>query len=191
MKTFSRKVALWCVAFPASALVSLSAVALIKIRIDLSSQQMVVQGRGTSMTFPISSAREGYKTPRGTFRPQRMTRMHHSKKYHNSPMPHAIFFTGGYAIHGTYAEGSLGRPASHGCVRLSRRNAAILYEMVQDEGARISIVGSPYAGHLTRSARRHDLAPSTEWNTPALAYAQKPHIADGQLLRHWFRHPAR
>ena len=41
------------------------------------------------------------------------------RKYHMSPMPHSIFFRGGYAIHGTYATGSLGRPASHGCVRLS------------------------------------------------------------------------
>ncbi len=34
-------------------------------------------------------------------------------------MPHSVFFHGGYAIHGTNAVGSLGRPASHGCVRLA------------------------------------------------------------------------
>jgi lipoprotein-anchoring transpeptidase ErfK/SrfK len=56
-------------------------------------------------------------------------------------MPHSIFFSGGYAIHGTYATGSLGRPVSHGCVRLSPGHAAMLYDMVRREGARISIGG--------------------------------------------------
>jgi len=58
-------------------------------------------------------------------------------------MPHSIFFAGGYAIHGTYETRSLGRPASHGCVRLSPAHAAVLYQMVQAEGARITISGSP------------------------------------------------
>jgi lipoprotein-anchoring transpeptidase ErfK/SrfK len=67
--------------------------------------------------------------------------MHYSKKYDNAPMPHSIFFRGGYAIHGTYATGALGRPVSHGCVRLSPAHAAQLYDMVKREGARISISG--------------------------------------------------
>jgi hypothetical protein len=56
-------------------------------------------------------------------------------------MPHAIFFTGGYAIHGTEAVGSLGGVASHGCVRLAPGNAAALFEMVKHEGATIVISG--------------------------------------------------
>ena len=65
-----------------------------------------------------------------------------SKKYHNSPMPHSIFFRGGYAIHGTTSIKSLGRPASHGCVRLHPSNAATLYSLVKQAGSgntRISI----------------------------------------------------
>ena len=58
-------------------------------------------------------------TPRGIFRPQALYTMVHSAKYGNAPMPHSIFFHGQYAIHGTTAVGTLGRPASHGCVRLS------------------------------------------------------------------------
>ena len=54
-------------------------------------------------------------------------------------MPHSIFFRGGYAIHGSNATGALGRPASHGCVRLSPANAARLYQIVQNEGGNISI----------------------------------------------------
>jgi hypothetical protein len=63
-------------------------------------------------------------------------------------MPNSIFFAGGYAIHGTYETRSLGRPASHGCVRLSPSNAAVLYQMVQAEGARITIAGSPPLHHV-------------------------------------------
>ena len=50
-------------------------------------------------------------------------------------MPHAIFFTKtGHAIHGTDSVNRLGSPASHGCVRLSRANAATLYALVKSEG---------------------------------------------------------
>ena len=37
----------------------------------------------------------------------------------------------------------LGRPASHGCIRLSPRAAATLYELVSREGAVIHIGGGP------------------------------------------------
>ncbi len=81
--------------------------------------------------------------------------MHYSRKYHMSPMPYSIFFAGGYAIHGTYATAYLGRPASHGCVRLSPENAATLFHMVQAEGARISISGSPPRTPTYASGSRH------------------------------------
>jgi lipoprotein-anchoring transpeptidase ErfK/SrfK len=55
-------------------------------------------------------------------------------------MPHALFFRGGYAIHGTYAVRQLGRPASHGCVRLAPGNARTLFDMVRGRGgARIVV----------------------------------------------------
>lgn len=113
------------------------------IDVDLSTQTMHVASAQGEYNWPVSTARAGYATPRGHFAPTGLERMHYSKKYHNSPMPHSIFFRGGYAIHGTYATGALGRPASHGCIRLSPANARALYEMVQREGASISITGSP------------------------------------------------
>ena len=112
----------------------------------------ILQG---SYSWPVSTARAGYYTPRGSFAPTGLQRMHYSRKYHMSPMPHSIFFRGGYAIHGTYATGTLGRPASHGCVRLSPGHAAKLYQMVQNEGGSISITGSPPRGTRYASARRH------------------------------------
>jgi hypothetical protein len=120
-----------------------SAQALVRIHIDLSAQRMQVEADNGSYSWPISTAASGYVTPRGSFAPTSLQRMHYSHKYHMSPMPYSIFFLGGYAIHGTYETSHLGRPASHGCVRLSPDHAAALFHMVQVEGARISISGSP------------------------------------------------
>ncbi|GAC1334237.1 MAG: hypothetical protein NVSMB26_16640 [Beijerinckiaceae bacterium] len=128
--------------------------ASVRIHIDLSSQRMQVTSSSGSYNWPVSTARSGYSTPRGSYAPTSLQRMHYSRKYHMSPMPYSIFFRGGYAIHGSYATGALGRPASHGCVRLSPGNAAKLYSMVQAEGARISISGSPPGGR-TMVARAH------------------------------------
>jgi hypothetical protein len=49
-------------------------------------------------------------------------------------MPYSIFFTmTGNAVHGTEYESSLGRAVSHGCVRLSVKNAATLWSLVKQE----------------------------------------------------------
>lgn len=124
------------------------------IHINLSTQTMHVQSSSGSFSWPVSTARAGYSTPRGSFAPTGMQPMHYSRKYHMSPMPHSIFFRGGYAIHGSYETGMLGRPASHGCVRLSPGHAAMLYQMVQNEGGRISISGAPPRGHYYANSPR-------------------------------------
>lgn len=103
--------------------------------IDLSAQRMYVSIGGKPVyAWKVSTARRGYVTPVGTFRPTRMHREYYSRKYHGSPMPHSIFFYGGYAIHGTYSIGALGRPASHGCVRLHPENARRLFNLVLRHG---------------------------------------------------------
>ena len=130
-----------------------AALAKVTIDIDLSTQQMHVESNSGSYDWPVSSARSGFSTPRGYYRPQRLERMHFSRKYHNSPMPHSIFFRGGYAIHGTGAVRDLGRPASHGCIRLAPGNAATLYSLVRQEGARIQITGTPPGSTLFAEAR--------------------------------------
>ncbi len=108
----------------------------LEARVDLSQQKMRVYQNGRlKYVWPISSGRKGYGTPTGNYSPKRLAKMHYSKKYHNSPMPHSIFFRGGYAIHGTGAVKRLGRRASHGCIRLHPKNAATLYSMVRRNGA--------------------------------------------------------
>jgi lipoprotein-anchoring transpeptidase ErfK/SrfK len=120
-----------------------SAEAKVSVRIDISSQTMSVSVNGWPYaSWRVSTARSGYWTPRGAFRPYLLKRMHYSRKYDNSPMPHSIFFLGGYAIHGTGYVRSLGRPASHGCIRLAPGNAARLYSLVRQygkSGTRITI----------------------------------------------------
>jgi lipoprotein-anchoring transpeptidase ErfK/SrfK len=107
----------------------------VKIHIDISSQMMRVEVNGwTYGRWKVSTARDGYYTPRGSWRPFLLKKMHYSRKYDNSPMPNSIFFLGGYAIHATYYVNQLGRPASHGCIRLHPQNAAKLYSLVQKHG---------------------------------------------------------
>jgi lipoprotein-anchoring transpeptidase ErfK/SrfK len=105
------------------------------VQIDKSSQRMAVRVDGmTRYSWPVSTGRSGYGTPSGVFQPQMMARRWFSRRYYNSPMPHAIFFYYGFAIHGTYELSRLGGPASHGCVRLHPSHAAALFALVQRNG---------------------------------------------------------
>lgn len=105
-------------------------------KIDVSAQTMTVSQYGQVIyKWRVSTARSGYITPRGTYRPQRLHRMWYSRKYEMSPMPYSVFYHGGYAIHGTNAVKRLGTPASHGCVRLDTANAAKFYSLVKQVGA--------------------------------------------------------
>lgn len=113
--------------------------------IDLSAQKMIVRLHGVVVhEWPISSGRGSYRTPLGTFRPQSMRVRHFSSLFNNAPMPYSIFFHGHYAVHGTTDIKNLGRPASHGCVRLHPANAQVLFELIQKQGpanAQIMVTG--------------------------------------------------
>jgi len=122
-------VAVLAIATPAAA-------ANVSIVIDLSDQHMHVSvGGAQKYSFDVSTGRKGYTTPKGKYGVQRMYKEYYSKKYDDAPMPYAIFFRGGYAIHGTYDTKRLGRVASHGCVRLSPDNARRLYNLVLQHGS--------------------------------------------------------
>jgi lipoprotein-anchoring transpeptidase ErfK/SrfK len=107
------------------------------IRVDRSTQRMEVSADGDYLyTWLVSTGRRGHGTPAGVFHPQRMAVRWFSTVYYNAPMPHAIFFHGGFAIHGSYDIARLGGPASHGCIRLHPSAAAILFDLVAREGMR-------------------------------------------------------
>ena len=122
-------------AFAALLIAAVPAHAGVAVFIDKSSQRMTVSvdGRATYQ-WPVSTGRGRYDTPVGDFHAIRLERVYYSKKYDDAPMPNSVFFHGGYAIHGTYEERKLGRPASHGCVRLSRAHAATLFALVRAHG---------------------------------------------------------
>jgi lipoprotein-anchoring transpeptidase ErfK/SrfK len=117
------------------------AAAGIVAQIDQSRQRMRVFVDGSpAYDWPVSTARRGYVTPNGRYRVGLMAPMWRSHKYYGSPMPHAMFFRGGYAIHGTYATGSLGRRASHGCIRLAPGHAAALFSLARRHGGAAVVI---------------------------------------------------
>lgn len=106
-------------------------------KVDVSEQVMRVYQNGQlAYKWRVSTARKGKYTPRGTWRAQHLSKNHKSSLYNNAPMPHSIFFTGNYAIHGTNQIRRLGRPASAGCIRLHPNHAAKLFAMTQRVGLR-------------------------------------------------------
>lgn len=113
-----------------------AAQAKVEILVDQNNQMMTVSVDGVARYhWPVSTGVPSRATPDGTFRAFRMEASHFSKEFDDAPMPHSIFFTKvGHAIHGTESEGRLGTPASHGCVRLSKANAATLYALVEQQG---------------------------------------------------------
>ncbi|TWI28267.1 L,D-transpeptidase [Mesorhizobium tianshanense] len=111
------------------------------VLIDLSEQTMTVSLDGrAAYRWPVSTARRGYRTPVGRFHPIWLARVWYSSKYDNAPMPHSIFFHGGYAIHGTTEIKRLGHAVSHGCIRLHPNNARILFGLVRAYGSRSTTI---------------------------------------------------
>ena len=109
--------------------------ARVEARIDLSEQKMRVYQNGKlKYVWRVSTARRGKVTPTGTWRAKWLSKHHKSSRYNNAPMPHSIFYSGNFAIHGTYQISRLGRPASAGCVRLHPDNARVLFNMASRYG---------------------------------------------------------
>jgi hypothetical protein len=126
------------------------------ITVNKSTQRLHVEVNGAARyDWPVSTARAGYNTPNGVYRPERLARTWFSRRYDWSPMPHSIFFDGGYAIHGSYEISHLGRPASHGCIRLHPRHAAVLFALVQENrgNTRIVVTGERPSRMMLRNER--------------------------------------
>ena len=164
-----------------------AAQAKVEITVDKNDQMMTVAVDGVARYhWPVSTGNPSHETPNGTFRTFRMEEDHYSKEFDDAPMPHSIFFTKiGHAIHGTDSEGKLGIPVSHGCVRLSRANAATLYALVEQEGvlnttvtltgsSQIALARNPRARATTAVARRD---PAQQYDA-AIQRRRRAHRAD-------------
>jgi len=133
--------------------------AAVLINIDKTNQKMTVLLDGVeTYDWPVSTGRAGYSTPSGTYTASSMNESWYSKQWDNAPMPHSIFFMkDGHAIHGSYDMKNLGKPVSHGCVRISPENAATLYALVAENGlenTQVVLTGVTPGGEF-KSARGH------------------------------------
>ena len=155
----------------------LPAAAKLLIQIDKSSQTMTVSQDGARIyTWPVSTGISRYDTPGGSYTPFRMEKDHFSKEWDDAPMPNSIFFTTrGHAIHGTNHT-SIGRPASHGCVRLSVANSATLFALVKREGmanTKVVLFGDLPRGNAPEVARQQP-----RYDQPRGYYAQPGYAND-------------
>ncbi|WP_244485792.1 L,D-transpeptidase [Bradyrhizobium tropiciagri] len=155
-------------AIAASTLTLSPARADIVVHIDKSSQRMAVSVDGaTRYNWPVSTGRRGYGTPNGVFHPQLLARRWYSRKYYNSPMPYAIFFHGGLAIHGTYEFTRLGGPLRMvACACIPRtQHSSMDWSSATAAAAR----GSRSLTNFARRANRSRLLPRdnpvTRWQT--------------------------
>src|SRR6201988_3589934 len=144
-----------------------AAQAKISITVGKDVQMMTVAVDGVARyQRPVSTRNPSHETRNGTFRTFRMEEDHYSNEFDDAPMPHSIFFTKiGHAVNGTDSVSRLGSPASPGCVRLSRANAATLYALVQEQGvlnttvtltgsSQVALARNPRGGANTAVARR-------------------------------------
>jgi len=180
---------------------ALPASARLLIEIDKSSQQMTVSRDGRELyVWPVSTGIARYDTPSGQYTPFRMEKDHFSKEWDDAPMPNSIFFTQrGHAIHGTDHVRAIGRPASHGCVRLSRANAGVLWDLVKQEGmpnTRVVLTGEvPSANEpaMTRRAPGYDnrsVYANDDWSNaqPSRRYESQRYESQPRT-GYWVRQP--
>jgi lipoprotein-anchoring transpeptidase ErfK/SrfK len=102
------------------------------------SQQWLYAYAGGSLVFdaPVSTGRDGFNTPAGSFRVYAKVRSQTMSgtlggEYYNVPnVPHVMYIHGGVALHGTYWHNQFGTGVrmSHGCINLPLSAAAWLYD---------------------------------------------------------------
>ncbi len=105
------------------------------VHVDLGEQTLVAY-EGTTPIFAtmISSGREGYTTPTGTWRTTRkyLTRTMRGGRvpidfYYVEEVPWAIFYNRGYAVHGAYWHNNFGQVQSRGCTNVPPADARWLF----------------------------------------------------------------
>ena len=110
-------------------------------KVDLSDQTMhVYVDNELRYIWWVSTGLGGNRTPTGSWNAYWLSPNHRSSLYNNAPMPWSVFFNGNYAVHGTTAIDNLGRPASHGCIRLHPDHAEIFFRLTEDVGLDQSLV---------------------------------------------------
>lgn len=160
--------------------------------INRRSQRLIVYRNGIPIGIStVSTGRPGYTTPTGTYRILQRRVEHYSSLYRNAPMPYMQRLTwGGIALHG----GQLpGYPASHGCIRLPREFARLLYgitrlgtNVVISDRPELPRLGlSPDLPAVERALARHTAVGPARWEESgpgAGPVSLVASIADARLL---------
>ena len=126
------------------------------IEIDLSNQKFYAfEDNILQFSGNVSTGMSGYLTPRGSFKILEKDRYHVSNKYPEpdggAKMPYMLRLThSGVAIHQGYLPGY---PASHGCIRVSKKSAIKLWHWSKI-GTRVKIYGSTYDFIAKRKAKK-------------------------------------
>ncbi|MSP12681.1 MAG: LysM peptidoglycan-binding domain-containing protein [Chloroflexi bacterium] len=100
------------------------------IDISIATQTMLVyQGQTVIRTFTVSTGQPSMPTVRGRFQiyGKALSQTMAGPGYIQPDVPYVMYFSGAYAIHGSYWHNEFGRAISHGCVNLLPWDAAWLY----------------------------------------------------------------
>lgn len=165
-----RLLARLAVASAFAACLPIAAQAKVKIAVDLDSQTMHVEAKDKSYDWKVSSGASGFDTPAGSYGVLWTDKDHKSDEYDGAPMPNAIFFKPGFAIHGAY-KSNWGHPASHGCIRLPVAKSAVLWDLVKADGAEITITGGT-PEEETVAERPHRRARAIDGNDDFYSYEE-------------------
>ena len=137
--------------------------------IDLTRQRVLLYRGGVPIAAStISSGSEGRETPTGVFTILEKKVVHRSRTYDDAPMPYMQRLTAkGVAMHA----GNLpGYPASHGCIRMPKDFAKLLYG-ITELGTPVMITDDELARRAAERERRvaeyegtiEELARRTAW----------------------------
>lgn len=117
------------------------------IDIDLGDQTTTAyQGTTPLKSVRVSTGVAWTPTPIGHFKiytklaAQTMSGGSGANSYYLPNVPYVMYFTGAYALHGTYWHANFGTPMSHGCVNLSTPDAKWFYDWAE--------IGTPVVTHL-------------------------------------------
>lgn len=118
--------------------------------VNLDTQRAILFRNGVPIAAStLSTGRPGYETPTGVFTILQKHVEHYSSKYDNAPMPYMQRLTWkGVALHAGYLPGY---PASHGCIRLPRGFAKLLYG-VSTLGMTVVVTRLPIAPSRTNES---------------------------------------
>ncbi len=132
----------------------------------------LVEDGSVKKVYPVATGRQQTPSPSGSFhianRVSNPTYYHQGKKVEPGPQnPVGTRWIGlnekGYGIHGTNAPASIGKSASHGCIRMAKKDLEEFFEMVRP-GDAVEI----------RSERDEETAEIFGTNVPAQSAQSKP-----------------